>query len=170
MALWQETDIWWENFYGNDSDRHLGNRENCGEFIEVWILSSTSGWKDEVRQGKRQGSWQFTVGMSISWEFNHRKDLIWYSQLTILGGTSENYWKLTGFCRSRKTFVVGWIQVFPPIPTFARNDWRCFTEAYSDSDLSAGCLPKQLECCFSNVFVALFCTFLGFKTDESIGV
>ena len=60
--------------------------------------------------------------------------------------------------------------MFPSIPTFARDDWRCFTEASSDSDLSAGCLPKQLECCFSNGFVALFCTFLGFKTDESIGV
>ena len=122
--------------------------------IEVWILSSSFGWKDEVRQGKRLGSWQVTVGMPISWEFKHRKDQ--RSDIKSVDHSSGDIWKLLKTYRilqvQERYLLGGWIQVFPPIPTFARNDWRCFTEAYSDSDLSAGCLPKQLECCFSNVF------------------
>ncbi len=121
--------------------------------IEVWVLSSTSGWKNEVRQGKRLGSWQFTKQVNkLRIQISKRpKD---YSQLTILGGTFENLLKTYRILQVKKEFL-GWIQVFPAMPHLLRGHWKCFTEDSLDSYLSDGWLPKQLECFFSQVFCSV---------------
>ena len=148
MVFWQQTDIWWENS-GYTTRTDTGENRGMNSFEHLWMKRWSS---------TREKAGELTIHHVNKLRIQtSKRPEEWYNQLTILGG---DIWKLLKTYRilqvKKDILGGGWIQVFPPIPTFARDDWRCFTEAYSDSDLSAGCLPKQLECCFSNVFLLCF--------------